>query len=116
MVGKLLLSLILAGSVGAATVRLPASACMLVNAPSTQSCRPACCANKTCCQTSAQRTQVPAQPLLQSGQAADFVVALAQPAATNAPAIALHRHETVIGTLPVAHSPPSRVLLCTFLI
>jgi hypothetical protein len=116
MVGKLLLSFIVAGSVGAATLRLPAPSCITANAASPRACHMGCCANKTCCETSTQRTQVPAPPLLKSDQGAGFAVTLEQTELVAPTSVPLP-HLTAVGLRrSAAHSPPQRVLFCTFLI
>jgi hypothetical protein len=51
----------------AATVQLPATPCVLSNAAGPVACKPGCCSNKACCQTSHERTGPPSQPFAKSG-------------------------------------------------
>jgi hypothetical protein len=67
MFGKISMSVVLAVALFGASVRLPAASCILSNAPSDKACKPACCANKTCCETSHERTGPPQQPSAKSG-------------------------------------------------
>jgi hypothetical protein len=67
MLGKLGTSVTLTAALLLGAVRLPASPCILSNAPSEKACVSGCCANKSCCETSHQRTGPPAQPLTKAG-------------------------------------------------
>src|SRR3954447_6716194 len=50
-----------------ATVRLPAAPCFVTNTPGPKACEPGCCKNKSCCETSHQRTGPASQPLAKAG-------------------------------------------------
>jgi hypothetical protein len=67
MFSKITVSIAVGLVLSAATVRLPASPCILSNASSPTACQPGCCANKACCETSHQRTGPPVQPFAKSG-------------------------------------------------
>jgi|ERR1700719_3030024 len=67
MLSKVSLSAVLAAALLASAMRLPAAPCALSNTPSEKACAPACCANKTCCETSHRNTASPLQPLAKSG-------------------------------------------------
>jgi hypothetical protein len=90
MFRKIAVSIAVGLALCAATVRLPASSCILSNASSPTACQPGCCANKNCCETSHERTGPPGQPLAKSSidqqnisaTPATVAVAPATPAAT----------------------------------
>ena len=116
MIGKLILSVLLASSLGAATVRMPAPSCVTTLAASVQSCRTGCCANKTCCATSAKRNPLPLQPLTKSGPADQLAAVVAKPTEVLLPIEVRAPQAPTFYALSVGHAPPTRVLLCTFLI
>src|SRR5207248_5584723 len=78
MVSRVTASLVLVAAIFAASERPVSSACILVNAPSKKACGPACCANKSCCQTSQKRTTEPVQPLSTTSSQQQNFIALAQ--------------------------------------
>src|ERR1051325_4332379 len=61
MLNKLTLLMAMAALL-AGPVQLSARPCVLINAPSEKACQPACCANKTCCDTSHRNTGATSQP------------------------------------------------------
>src|SRR5574338_680712 len=75
MLGKVTLSVAVGLALFAATVRLPATPCFVTNTPSEKACEPGCCANKTCCLTSHERTGPPVQPLTKSNADQQNIVA-----------------------------------------
>jgi hypothetical protein len=115
--GKLLLSVLTAALLGAATVRLPASPCMLMNTPSEKACQSGCCANKTCCETSHQRTSSPAEPLAKSSPTYQLAAIVAPVIQVFLPSKDLPRPRTVVlSRQSVGHSPARLAFLCSFLI
>jgi hypothetical protein len=66
MFSKVTVSVAVGLALFAATVRLPATPCFVTNTPSEKACQPGCCANKTCCATSHERTGPAVQPLAKS--------------------------------------------------
>src|SRR5438105_10902978 len=48
-------------------LQLPATSCILSNAPDQQGCKPNCCANKSCCAVSKKNTQPASPPLYKGG-------------------------------------------------
>jgi hypothetical protein len=115
MLGKVVASLLVLASLGAATARLPVTPCMLASTTEGQNCEAGSCANKSCCETSLQRTSLPSQSLVQSlnqdlspapllnvGCPLPLEIAAAPPPVLSGPHFGL--------------TPPARVLLCTFLI
>ena len=101
----------------AATVQLPAVTCIVSNTRSEKACTLGCCANKTCCETSSERTGPPIPPLAKtspdqqnvSAIAAIVGAALATPFATGS----LVFRPSTEGR---AHSPPPLALICIRLI
>src|SRR4030081_327219 len=99
-----------------ANARLPAAPCVVTNTPSPKACQPGCCANKTCCRTSHQRTGIPVQPLTKSSSDQQNVVA---PAVTvPSPLIASFASQSIVvyRAEQAAHLPPRLILFCTLLI
>jgi hypothetical protein len=117
MFSKITVALAVGLALLTATVRLPAAApCFVTNTPSEKACEPGCCANKTCCATSHERTGPPVQPLAKSGSDQQNI-------ATIAPAVVIALPLQFPKVAPVfhsadfaAHSPPRLALFCTFLI
>ena len=116
MTAKMAIGVFVALALLVAPVRLQANTCIVVNGVSEKACQPGCCANKTCCATSAKRTGPSAQPLAKA--ASTDVLTLVAPAVV---AISI-THPTVTRSIARAdvisraHSPPRAALLCTFLI
>jgi hypothetical protein len=50
-----------------AAMPLSARTCILSNVASEKACKPGCCANKKCCETSEKNRATPSQPLPKSG-------------------------------------------------
>ena len=68
MLAKAAVSVAVGLALCAATLRLPAVSCALSNVSSPVACKPGCCANKACCETSHEHTGAPSQPFAKSGQ------------------------------------------------
>jgi hypothetical protein len=66
MISKITVRIAVGLALSAATVRLPATTCILTNTSSPKACQPGCCANKACCARSHERTGPPVQPLAKS--------------------------------------------------
>jgi hypothetical protein len=116
MFGKLILSVVVATSLDAATLRVPAPSCVSTSAASEQSCRTNCCANKTCCATSPKRASLPSQPLTKSGASLELAAVIAKPTEVLLPTEARTPQAPIFLTSNVGHTRPTPVLLCTFLI
>ena len=116
MAGRIALSLLLAVTIVLAPVGLSARPCVVINTPSEKACAPACCANKTCCETSHQRTGSPVQPLAKSASDQQNVVVL-----SSQSALALLSPVAIASSFfsfedSAAHSPPRLALTCIRLI
>jgi len=59
-----------------AAMPLSARSCILSNVASEKACKPGCCANKKCCETSEKNRATPSQPLAKSGADQRDVVTL----------------------------------------
>jgi hypothetical protein len=114
MVGKLIMSVLVAGSLGAASVKVPSPSCISASTVSAQACQQGCCANKSCCATSSKRTSVPSQPLIKAGF--ELAAVVAKPTEVLLPIEAQAPRGPIILALSFGHTPPTPVLLCTFLI
>jgi hypothetical protein len=116
MIGKITLSVAVGLALFAATVRLPASTCILSNISTQKACQPGCCANKSCCETSDERTGPPVQPLAKTSIDQQNI---APPPSTMVVAM-LSQPATQLAIFPgadgVVHSPPPLALICIRLI
>ena len=117
MLSRITVSLTLVAMLIVASQRSASPACILVNAPSQKACAPACCANKSCCETSQKRTGAPAQPLAASGSHQENFAMLTpvvsngnveQPRATEISGFSIAEH--------FWHSPATLTLICIRLI
>jgi hypothetical protein len=96
---------------------LSARSCILSNVASEKACKPGCCANKKCCETSEKNRAIPSQPLAKSGADQQNIVA-------SPPAIAIvgvDQDTTLksalrLGPTGSSHSPPTLALICIRLI
>jgi hypothetical protein len=116
MLRRVTVGFVVGAALFAATVRLPATPCIVTNTPGPKACQPGCCANKACCATSHERTGPPVQPLAKSGLDQQNFAALP---VTTAPLLTLsisNESKIVSQAEATAHSPPRLSLLCTFLI
>jgi len=116
IVSKIVISLMVAMMLPVAATPLSARACILSNVASEKACKPACCANKTCCATSSKNTAPPSQPVAKadsSQQLSATCFAVALPFSNYETG---HEQFRFRATAPSASSPPQLALLCTFLI
>src|SRR5712692_6620189 len=116
MAGRIALSLLVAMTIVLAPVGLSARPCVVINTPSEKACQPACCANKTCCETSHRRTGAPVQPFAKSGSDQQNIATL--PSAVAVAALTLTATSSSIFRSQdcTVHSPPDLAALCTLLI
>src|SRR4051794_32686444 len=94
MVGRILASVALGLGLLSATARLPAIPCLVTNTPSEKACQADCCANKSCCETSHQRTGPPAQPFAKSAPDQYSIAAL--PPVVTASLVAVSPAKTLV--------------------
>jgi hypothetical protein len=116
MMGKVTVSVAIGLALFVATVRLPATPCFVTNTPSEKACEPGCCANKTCCLTSHERTGPPVQPLTKSN--ADQHNFIAAPAVVGGGLFFQCARESHVVSKAESsrHSPPTLALICIRLI
>src|ERR1700730_2931689 len=116
MAGKISVSVMLATALILGAVRLPTAPCILANAPSEKACTPGCCANKSCCETSHQRTGRPVQPLAKSSSDQQNIATLSSTAAVAVS----DQTATELFVFPSVeqgvHSPAPLALICIRLI
>src|SRR5712691_10282265 len=116
MAGRIALSLLLAMTIVLAPVGLSARPCVVIKTPSEKACQSASCANKTCCETSHQRTGAPVQALSKSGSDQQNIATLPSTVALAEPTLTATSSSILRGRDFTAHSPPDLAALCTFLI
>jgi hypothetical protein len=99
-----------------ATVRLPASPCIITNTASEKPCVPSCCANTVCCATTHERTGPAAQPLAKVASDQQNIATIS--ASIPIPlAIQATANSSIYSSVEAAFtSVPRLALLCTFLI
>jgi hypothetical protein len=116
MISRIATSLAMMLVLFAATIRLPASPCVLTNTASEKACQPVCCANKVCCATSHQRTGSPVQPATKASpdQQITPAVATTDGFTLALPAEVDSHFARYVGQ--AAHSPPTLALICIRLI
>jgi hypothetical protein len=116
MLNRIMISVVLAVAVVAAPARISARSCILVNAPTQKACQPACCANKTCCETSHKNTSPPAQPLVKSGSDQGNIATLPSPVAVAVLNYAALESWVFFTADRAVHSPAPFALICIRLI
>ena len=100
-----------------ATVRLPATPCLVTNTPAPKACEMDCCRNQKCCETSPDRTGPVSPPLATSSSGQQNIVALPAVSATTRTVRDWPKLDFVPRAKMSAHLPaPTLALLCTFLI
>jgi hypothetical protein len=117
MLSRIMISVAVATALIAAPVSVSARSCILSNASSEKACQPACCANKTCCETSQKNTAPAAAPLeksLSDQQNIAAYIAAAPVAVLNQAATSQSR--AFYSAAFCAHSPPTLALICIRLI
>ena len=116
MIRRMTVFVAIAVALFTATVRLPATPCIITNTPSEKPCVPGCCSNKACCATTHQRTGPPAQPLAKTTFDEENIATIS--ASIPIPlAIQATASSSVYSSAEAAFtSVPRLALLCTFLI
>jgi len=117
MIGRATASLVLVAAMFAASERSVSATCILASARSQKACAPACCANKSCCQTSQKRAGDPAQPLATTSSQQQNFVALAQLVSSGSVERPRPREISRFSIAEYSwHSPETLALLCIRLI
>ena len=117
MTSRITASLVLIAAMCVASARVASPACILVNMPSQKACAAACCANKSCCETSQKRGSEPVQPLATTSSQQQNLVAFTSLILTSEVAQPPSRD---ISNFSVTedrwHSPDTLALICIRLI
>jgi len=116
IVSKISISVVVAMALFLGAVRLPGVSCVLSNAPSEKACIPGCCANKTCCETSQERTGPPVQPLAKSVFDQQNIATLSSTVAITVLQRVAEESPVLAGEEWTAHSLPPLALICIRLI
>src|SRR5438105_1920159 len=116
MLSRIMISVALAVALVAAPAHISAQSCILVNAPTQKACHPACCTNKTCCETSHKNTSPPAQPLAKSGSDQGNIATLPSPVAVAVLNYAPVESFVFSSADRAVHSPAPLALNCIRLI
>jgi hypothetical protein len=115
VLGRFVTLFAILGSLGVATAQLPVLPCMVAGPPAGESCLQDSCNNKVCCETAAHRTSAPSQTLVKN-TSRDLCSAPSLALTRPLPLPAPHLEPSPLPIVSLALAPPSRVLLCTFLI
>jgi hypothetical protein len=75
VLSRTVISVIVAMMLPVAAMPLSARSCILSNVASEKACKPGCCANKKCCETSEKNRATPSQPLAKSAGEQQNIVA-----------------------------------------
>jgi hypothetical protein len=116
MLGRLTVSAVVVIGLFTATVRLPASPCIITNTADSKPCAPGSCANKQCCATSHERTGPLAQTLAKSSIADETLAATPPIVSIPRPIQALAAGQYCPRVAFGLASQDRSALLCTFLI
>jgi tRNA pseudouridine-54 N-methylase len=100
-----------------AATPLSARTCILSNVASQKACKPGCCANKRCCETSEKNRATPSEPLAKSGGDQQNMVVSPSPIAI----VGVHQDASAksfshLNTNCPSHSPPTLAFICIRLI
>ena len=117
VLSRIAISFLVAMTLPVAAMPLSARSCILSNVASEKACKPGCCANKKCCETSEKNRATPSQPLAKS--AADQQNIAAWPPATSIVDVdqdTTPKSVLRLGANCPSHSPPTLALICIRLI
>ncbi|PYJ47594.1 MAG: hypothetical protein DME85_04650 [Verrucomicrobia bacterium] len=96
---------------------LAGRSCILSNAPNQKACHSSCCANKTCCATSPNRTARTSQPLAQTDSSYKLNTACVGLISAVSPSREFAAQQFLLSNAASsAHSPPTLALICIRLI
>jgi len=117
MLSKIIVSVAVTAVLFAAPLDFATRSCILSSAPAQQACKPASCANKTCCATSSEHKSTPAHQLAKADSSYDVNTAFVASAITVPPNPAVASQKFLLSNAAVvAHSSPALAVLCSFLI
>jgi hypothetical protein len=116
VLGKTVISIIVVMTLPLAATPLSARSCILSNVATEKACKPGCCANKKCCETSEKNRATPSQPLAKSGVDQQNIVASSLPVAVVGIDQAPAKSFSHLNTNYSSHSPATLALICIRLI
>src|SRR5256714_410984 len=117
MLSRIIVSLAMSAVLFAAPLGFASQSCILSSAPAEQACKPASCANKTCCATSSEHKSTPTHQLAKADSSYDVNAAFVASAVTVPPRPAVASQKFLLSNASVvAHSSPALAVLCSFLI
>ena len=117
MLSKIIVSVAVTAVLFAAPLDFATRSCILSSAPAQQACKPASCANKTCCATSSEHKSTPAHQLAKADSSYDVNAAFVASTVTAPPRSEVARQKFLLSNASVvAHSSPALAVLCSFLI
>ena len=97
-------------------LQLPAASCILSNAPSHETCKPNCCANKTCCAVSKKSGAPFSLPLVKSDSGQQLLIGFVPVSLIDSIAETAFA-QPACAAIPVRpHSPPPLAATCIRLI
>jgi len=117
MLSRIMISVATVAALVAAPMASATRSCILFSAPAQQACKPACCANKTCCATANEHKSSQTQPLGKGASnykvnATSVALPLAiAPISESVAQTSLRSNATF-----AVHSPPTLALICIRLI
>jgi hypothetical protein len=117
MLSRIIISLAMAAALFTGPVGLAARSCILSSAPEQKACKPGCCANKACCETSKEHKATSTRPLVKPDSSYNLnatSVAIAT-AASPSPEFGTQRF-ALSKAASGGHSPPALALICIRLI
>ncbi|PYI58820.1 MAG: hypothetical protein DMC59_07500 [Verrucomicrobia bacterium] len=117
MLSRIIISLAMASALFTAPVGLASRSCILSSAPAQQGCKSGCCANKTCCATSAEHKASPTQPLAKADSSYKLNATWVSLPSAVSPSREFGAQHFVFSIAACgAHSPPTLALICIRLI
>jgi hypothetical protein len=116
MLSRIAILLAMTAALVTAPIGLSARSCIF-SSSAEKACQPACCANKTCCETSTKKSAPVSQPLAKSASGSELNATFAATAIVPAPDItSLDRDLSSLRAPSCAIASPQLAVLCTFLI
>src|SRR5437588_1157984 len=116
MLNRIIISVAMTAALLTAPVGLSARSCILSSAPVQQSCKPGCCANKTCCATSKEHKSSPSHPLGKDDSSYKVSATCIALPASVLPGREVGAQAFAFSDASQRHAPPPLALICIRLI
>src|SRR5262249_42978530 len=113
---RALLTALMFNAVGVSALRLPASDCIVSDAPLGKACRPGCCTNKVCCADSQKNKSLPSQRLLNTARLPNELRLPLRIQRSQFLRSRPWKHSPDSSAIRIGISAPRLTVLCTFLI